>query len=117
MVAMILPLKLAFYKKNYQYNWKKLLTVKLECGIMQTNSSTTGKTKGGSNVTKKKGFGKKLRLLRRERNLSIDEAARDIGVSARALRSYEQEEYTPKDDAKKALCNYYEQGVESIFFS
>lgn len=67
-------------------------------------------------MTKRKGFGAKLKSLRKERKLSIDEAARNIGVGVRALRSYEQEYRTPKDDAKKALCDYYGQGVESIFF-
>lgn len=68
-------------------------------------------------MTKRKGFGAKLKSLRKAQKLSIDEAARDVGVSVRMLRAYEQEQNTPKDDVKKALCDYYGQGVESIFFS
>lgn len=68
-------------------------------------------------MTKRKGFGAKLKSLRKAQKLSIDTAARDIGISARSLRAYEQETNTPKDDTKKALCDYYGQGVESIFFS
>lgn len=68
-------------------------------------------------MTKRKGFGAKLKSLRKAQKLSIDTAARDIGVSVRALRTYEQGIVTPRDDMKKALCDYYGQGVESIFFN
>lgn len=64
-----------------------------------------------------KNFGAKLKELRREKHLSIEKVAADIGVTVRTMRAYERGDNSPKDDTKAKLCNYYNVGVTEIFFT
>lgn len=61
-----------------------------------------------------KGYGKKLRALRGNRSSRL--VAKAIGISDSALRMYENEMRTPRDDTKIALADYYQVKVEDIFF-
>lgn len=57
----------------------------------------------------------KLRRLRGKR--SFDEAAAGIGITPRALKSYERGERVPRDDIKIKIAQYYGKSVKYIFFT
>lgn len=56
-----------------------------------------------------------LKRLRGKR--SLEEVAEGIGISARALKSYENGERRPRDDVKIRIAEYYGKSVKYIFFS
>lgn len=55
-------------------------------------------------------------LKRLRGNRSKEEVARAIGISVRALESYERGERIPKDEVKVRIANYYGRTVQYIFF-
>lgn len=55
-----------------------------------------------------------LRRLRGKKPL--EEAAQGIGITPRALKSYELEERRPRDDVKLKIAEYYGRSVKYIFF-
>lgn len=57
----------------------------------------------------------KLRELRGKRKR--EEVARAIGITPRALQSYELGDRVPSDDVKIRLANYYKRSVQYIFFN
>lgn len=52
--------------------------------------------------------------LRGKRSRSVVSEA--IGISERALQSYELGERVPSDDVKQKLAAYYKRSVQYIFF-
>lgn len=62
----------------------------------------------------KKTIGARLRKARG--NKKIVTVARDIGVSPSAISNYELGFRIPQDKIKVKLANYYNQGIESLFF-
>lgn len=62
-------------------------------------------------------IGEKLKALREEKSLTLDDVARDIGLTRQAIYNYESDVRIPRDEIKVKLCQYYEVGVENIFFS
>lgn len=47
---------------------------------------------------------------------SRSEVARAVGVSERALASYERGERVPRDEVKQRIANFYKRSVQHIFF-
>lgn len=62
-----------------------------------------------------KGRGEVLRRLRGDKPRA--EVAEAVGISERALQSYELGERIPRDDVKEALAEYYHRSVQYIFFN
>ena len=58
--------------------------------------------------------GETLRKLRGSRGRA--EVAKAVGISERALQSYECGERVPRDDVKQRLADYYKRTVQYIFF-
>lgn len=58
--------------------------------------------------------GETLRRLRGNRSRA--EVAKAVGITERALKSYELGERIPRDDTKELLANYYHRSVTYIFF-
>ena len=58
--------------------------------------------------------GEMLRKLRGNRKRS--EVAEAVGISERALQSYECGERVPRDEVKQRLANFYKRSVQHIFF-
>lgn len=63
----------------------------------------------------KKKIGTRLRSLRAEKTL--EEVAKDVGISTSALGMYETGRRIPTDDTKVLLARYYKSSVESIFYA
>ncbi len=61
-------------------------------------------------------IGEKLRALREERSLTLDEVAQDLELTRQAIYNYESDTRIPRDEIKIKLCQYYGVGVENIFF-
>lgn len=62
----------------------------------------------------KKLIGERLRRLRGDTDKL--ELANKVGVSERAIDSYELGERIPRDEVKKKIAEFYGVTVESIFF-
>lgn len=60
-------------------------------------------------------IGKKLRALRGNQSQKI--AAEKIGITKSALSMYERDERVPRDEVKIKIATYYNESVQSIFFS
>lgn len=61
-------------------------------------------------------IGKKLKALREERSLTLDDVAQDLELTRQAIYNYESDTRIPRDEIKIKLCRYYGVGVEEIFF-
>lgn len=61
--------------------------------------------------------GMKLRALRQARKKTQKQAADDLNITKSALAMYERDERVPRDEVKIRIANYYEEPVESLFFS
>lgn len=68
-------------------------------------------------MTDKSTVGERLKVLRGSRGKTIEEASRDIGISASALSMYENGARTPRDEVKERIANYYKRSIAFIFFS
>ncbi len=68
----------------------------------------------GNEVIDLVAIGKRLRSLRGEK--SIDQVAKDTGISRSALNMYELGERMPRDLKKIILAEYYGKSVSDIFF-
>lgn len=55
-----------------------------------------------------------LKRLRGEK--SRKEVAEAIGITERALKSYELGDRVPRDDVKQRIANYYGMSVTYLFF-
>lgn len=62
----------------------------------------------------KEKMAKKLVELRGDK--SREQVAVDLGISYSAVVSYEIGERVPRDEVKIRIANYYNVGVEDIFF-
>lgn len=60
-------------------------------------------------------IGNRLVALRGEKSRA--EVAEAVGVSVSALQMYENGERVPRDEIKIKLAGYYNQTVESIFYT
>lgn len=61
-------------------------------------------------------IGEKLKALREERSLTLDDVAQDLKLTRQAIYNYESDTRIPRDEIKVNLCQYYGVGVEEIFF-
>lgn len=61
-------------------------------------------------------IGKKLKALREDRSLTLDDVAKDLELTRQAIYNYESGTRIPRDEIKIKLCQYYGVGVEEIFF-
>lgn len=93
------------------------MTTILWCAIITTNITNSDTRKGQVRLKGRKVFAVRLKELRKNAKLKIEQVAADTGMTVRALRSYETGNRTPKDDTKMTLCNYYGVKVGEIFFT
>lgn len=61
-----------------------------------------------------KEIGKRLRELRGYKPRKV--VAEDLGITERALMSYEIGERIPRDEVKIALSKYYKTPIQKLFF-
>lgn len=64
-----------------------------------------------------KKIGEKLINLRQGKNLTLAEAASDLGITPSALSNYENGIRIPRDTIKIRIANYYGESVAAIFFA
>ncbi len=55
-------------------------------------------------------------LIKLRGKRSRAEVARDLGITERALQSYELGDRTPRDKVKTKIAEYYKRSVQHIFF-
>lgn len=56
-------------------------------------------------------------VMRRLRgNRPVSTVADEIGITERALLSYERDERVPRDEVKQRIADYYNRSVGYIFF-
>lgn len=61
--------------------------------------------------------GMKLKALRQSRKKTQEQAAADLKITKSALAMYERDERVPRDEVKIRIAKYYDEPVESLFFS
>lgn len=61
-------------------------------------------------------LGNKLKELRKKSGKSSLEVSSDLGISRSTLQMYEADLRRPKDDIKRKLADYYNVGIEDLFF-
>lgn len=61
-------------------------------------------------------IGNKLKALRTEKALTMDEEAKALGISTSAVGMYENGERIPRDEIKIRFAEFFMVTVESIFF-
>lgn len=57
-----------------------------------------------------------LLRLRREKGVSREQAANEIGITYAALMSYELGERVPGDSRKRLIADYYRKDLAELFF-
>lgn len=62
-----------------------------------------------------KSVGERLKAARGER--TIDQVAKDNGISPSAVSMYENDQRVPRDEVKMRLSRYYGVSVEALFFA
>jgi len=55
-------------------------------------------------------------LIKLRGKRSRSEVARDLGITERALQSYELGDRIPRDKVKTRIAEYYKRSVQHIFF-
>lgn len=55
-------------------------------------------------------------LIRLRGKRSRAEVARAVGISERALQSYELGDRVPRDPVKKRIASYYKRSINHIFY-
>lgn len=62
---------------------------------------------------------KRLRNLREQKNVSREQAAKDLDITFKAITDYETEtvDRIPRDYIKNKLAEYYDTTLDSIFFT
>ena len=55
-------------------------------------------------------------LIKLRGKRSRAEVARDLGITERALQSYELGDRIPRDKVKTRIAEYYKRSVQHIFF-
>lgn len=61
--------------------------------------------------------GEKLKKIREEKGLSVDDVAQDLDLTRQAIYNYEADMRIPRDEIKIKLANYYKKSIEEIFFN
>lgn len=61
--------------------------------------------------------GMKLRALRQAKKKTQKQAAEDLKITKSALAMYERDERVPRDEVKVRIAKYYDEPLESLFFS
>ena len=59
----------------------------------------------------------RLKNLREQKNITREQAAKDLGISYSALSAYEIGDRTPRDRVKLRIAEYYGETVQAIFFN
>lgn len=61
--------------------------------------------------------GEKLKNIREDKGLSVDDVAQDLDLTRQAIYNYEANIRMPRDEIKIKLAKYYKRSVEEIFFN
>lgn len=61
--------------------------------------------------------GEKLRSLREDRGMSVDDLAKTLGLTRQAVYNYEMDARVPRDEIKVQIANFFGVGIEEIFFT
>ena len=61
--------------------------------------------------------GEKLKTLRENRGLSVDDLAKTLGLTRQAIYNYEMDARVPRDEIKIRIANFFDVGIEDIFFT
>lgn len=61
-------------------------------------------------------LGEKLKLLREEKGISVDEMATELDLTRQAIYNYENNIRIPRDEIKVKIAKYYNKSVGEIFF-
>ena len=60
--------------------------------------------------------GKRIHELRKQKGVTIEQAAIDNQTSYTAMQSYESGDRTPRDEVKERVADYYNVSVGYLFF-
>lgn len=61
--------------------------------------------------------GEKLKSLREDRGMSVDDLAKTLGLTRQAVYNYEMDARVPRDEIKVRIANFFGVGIEEIFFT
>lgn len=61
-------------------------------------------------------IGETLKELRQAKNKTLEEVAKDLGITPSALANYENNIRVPRDSIKIAISDYYKKPIQKIFF-
>ena len=61
-------------------------------------------------------IGEKLKCLREEKGISVDEMAKELDLTRQAVYNYESNSRIPWDEIKVKIAQYFKKSVEEIFF-
>lgn len=61
-------------------------------------------------------IGEKLKCLREEKGISVDEMAKELDLTRQAVYNYESNSRIPRDEIKIKIAQYFKKSVEEIFF-
>lgn len=62
-------------------------------------------------------IGEKLLRLRKEKNLSRKQAAKQIGITEYSLKAYEHNARFPRPEVKQRIARFYKTTIGSLFFN
>lgn len=57
-----------------------------------------------------------LKELRKAKGKTLEDAAKDIGITPSALGNYENNLRIPRDTIKIAIADYYKKPIQKIFY-
>ena len=57
-----------------------------------------------------------LKELRKAKGKTLEDAAKDIGITPSALGNYENNLRVPRDTIKIAIADYYKKPIQKIFY-
>ena len=61
-------------------------------------------------------IGKKIKEMRKQKGITAEELAKEIGTSASAVTMYEIGQRIPRDEIKIRIADFFASPVESIFY-
>lgn len=62
-------------------------------------------------------IGDNLRYLRKKKNLTQTELAKELGIPTTTYNAYETGQNVPRDEMKRKIANYYNRTVQFIFYT
>lgn len=62
-------------------------------------------------------IGDTLKELRQAKGKTVEDVAREIGITPSALSNYENNLRVPRDNIKIAISDYYRKPIQKIFFT